>query len=1554
MKWRRLISILGVISTPGISMLSLLNVSATQLEAQPIKNVEWYGFDKTKYSKNNTVEVLKQQIQELSYADLEDTHCYGSFGLYIGDEEVCYSTLRYEREHSILVSKRILLENLTKTLNRLEQQYNAFYYALKEELSEEKISVETWNIFNLDEVSIQNKKSNIELIDEKILGIQDRILDKLKKQKIFDKDEILNLKFEVSENRKQINLYYENVTYGLKQYVVKNLKIELVPIDKEGREVEDRIKIVYSKWLDFNNGLPELREEVPQRLEVERKEENKFYGGKWLVHYPSKLYFKGLNSETENLYINDKPIEVLNADFEEQLIDLRNINDYYSKQNSEENNGENVDNPEDSKEKKNQNEYNIKILVYSDYDKQNVIYEYEKDLVVDSYASYEDFKYYAWNPSANPQQKLLLEKYKVNEKGETLLDSDNNPILNEFYDSEIDEQTGTKKQLVWLDFNNPNYHEAIREWYIELVNNQRIKDKKSLLDSKNNELEKIDKDIQDYEEALGEVSGLNSSYDEEHWQALNDIERYYSEIENLKNRRKEVLANIDKEIENSEYDFKQDYYYATNAPLETILPFHRNVIDNDMWKGVVAEAVVIPKGTLMLLDKNVDNFKVFKLAINEDKLTFEKWDNGKYIRSLPSIVSQDSYFSFSGLYLFASSSENSIDNLKLVYVTESNQPYKKFTEIVKRNWAQDFWQTEQGMYFNRYLLSLGYEANEISEFNYEMILQLYIKFLYTDYLIKNKEIVKVDFDLSNAKNYTISDFNKKYLSGNFGNFKEDFLIKNALTKYVNVTSAKLIASNAIKIDYELKTSRNDISLSEYSQVLNVEFKKDKNSEKTDKYLKTIIKLKVNEEYLTKLAQKAVNSEELANLLAKDNKENWVRLDKGEYFKYIRIGYVFDKETNKLTIIISVLKEFSKNYEVSRNFWERTLMLRNELTIKSENEKEKNQKINVFKNVGDIEININGITDTKVIKEYLVSELNKRISDLKYGIDYEINNLDKVVEKLKIVEILRVFNEKPKYYVSLELVAKKENTYGIKYIKVSNASTSIVNEEIDLANIYIDDLEINEKSIPKTLQAINNHISTFLQKENLELGKQVFIDNWKQFINNVILLKEFQIKIVGLNSNVKNSTTFKVKNSFNVSPYTTKLKIDLSAFKNIRLEFSITNKSKLRQAIIDEVVYELRKHSLELNKHYKIDYLKLNDIVQQVFLTTKGILRIESIKDISTNYINIEIVNNVSLEELKEMLENPNKHNNKNDNKTGNQNQDNKNPNEDIELNNGEESKQIEQDIKQENKIFDLSKVWIQKLVFEYSQASLLRQSILDNLKTQLKDKYNLEFKKHYQIKTNELNELVKSLLKGIGSFEAKLKIYPVENETKNEAKIIIANNVKTKPINDIEENLGIEITNTNLFNLASVELKDLHLHTNSKKEIVEAILYHIESTMDTYKLVNNKDYKLYVSWQLIATFLTSKKDSENKYIITINNVFNRSKGLTKLVVYNTTTNNLINDIDDNNIKQDNSVLKKVKQEQSRKKRLLWIIPLVVLGSITFIGLGFWIYKRHSKHGMKPS
>ncbi|MBU4689691.1 hypothetical protein KQ878_01675 [Mycoplasma zalophidermidis] len=83
---------------------------------------------------------------------------------------------------------------------------------------------------------------------------------------------------------------------------------------------------------------------------------------------------------------------------------------------------------------------------------------------------------------------------------------------------------------------------------------------------------------------------------------------------------------------------------------------------------------MLGKGGLKQLIGKTEKFTLYKLEQNFNYLWFVKQDNNKFYNEEVIKTSDNTYFSNSGIWLFASNAEKSISNFKLVLIKENSNP----------------------------------------------------------------------------------------------------------------------------------------------------------------------------------------------------------------------------------------------------------------------------------------------------------------------------------------------------------------------------------------------------------------------------------------------------------------------------------------------------------------------------------------------------------------------------------------------------------------------------------------------------------------------------------------------------------------------------------------------------------------------------------------------------------------------------------------------------------------------------------------------------------------
>ncbi|MCN0158471.1 Mbov_0399 family ICE element protein, partial [Mesomycoplasma ovipneumoniae] len=141
---------------------------------------------------------------------------------------------------------------------------------------------------------------------------------------------------------------------------------------------------------------------------------------------------------SEVLFINGKKIDVLDNQFETVLQDLRL----------------------EQKENGGTNKYKIEIKKFNK-DKNEVEKSYSIDLITKSVVNVLQGKWFGWEPEKNLSQKKLISQYLLDDSGNEIIGQDGKKLENPNYDPNIDPQTGTKKQILWVKNNGQDLKDNI-------------------------------------------------------------------------------------------------------------------------------------------------------------------------------------------------------------------------------------------------------------------------------------------------------------------------------------------------------------------------------------------------------------------------------------------------------------------------------------------------------------------------------------------------------------------------------------------------------------------------------------------------------------------------------------------------------------------------------------------------------------------------------------------------------------------------------------------------------------------------------------------------------------------------------------------------------------------------------------------------------------------------------------------------------------------------------------------------------------------------------------
>ncbi|XBE78072.1 hypothetical protein VQY16_03865 [Mesomycoplasma ovipneumoniae] len=215
------------------------------------------------------------------------------------------------------------------------------------------------------------------------------------------------------------------------------------------REFSSRLELIPSTVLKYDQRLNKLVQTKAERKASEKTQQqpsqtpsppkNKdVYGGEFEFVGDVKVKFNGAKDNSEVLFINGKKIDVLDNQFETVLQDLRL----------------------EQKENGGTNKYKIEIKKFNK-DKKDVEKSYSIDLTTKSVVNVLQGKWFGWEPEKNINQKKLISEYLLDDSGSEIIGQDGKKLENPEYDPNIDPQTGTKKQILWVKNNGTDLKDNI-------------------------------------------------------------------------------------------------------------------------------------------------------------------------------------------------------------------------------------------------------------------------------------------------------------------------------------------------------------------------------------------------------------------------------------------------------------------------------------------------------------------------------------------------------------------------------------------------------------------------------------------------------------------------------------------------------------------------------------------------------------------------------------------------------------------------------------------------------------------------------------------------------------------------------------------------------------------------------------------------------------------------------------------------------------------------------------------------------------------------------------
>ena len=674
---------------------------------------------------------------------------------------------------------------------------------------------------------------------------------------------------------------------------------------------------------------------------------------------------------------------------------------------------------------------------------------------------------------------------------------------------------------------------------------------------------------------------------------------------------------------------EKKYYKETKLPYNTKTLFPPDAFLKESY-GTIMEASVLGKGALKQLIGKNQNFTLFKL--NKQGF-FEKIDD-KHYKQLATETGESSYFSESGLWMFASNTKGGITNFKLVYIKENSNPHSYLTDNVPEmvgKYITPLWKTQEGVSFKNYLLKKGMTEEDIDNLKYEDAMEhykSYINALFWGHKYKDYIDITPKFKPHIDNEYTSEEFKNKYFN-NIKKFKEDYFDKFEHSNLVDIEEINFGDGNktSIYVVFKLLTNNAVYRLTKQIQQIEWKFK-----DITESNRKTIYALP-NYEYLTKLAKQTNKSDYLDKLIKHIDKITNYEFDTEKYKDKVKTIVEFDPKNQILEIKYQVKEEFKNDYVISKPESHKIHIID---FLDSEDRFKR-----IFKNLTLNEINLNGITDFEEARKYVLDKIKKALPNLKLNEDYVINNLDNIIKSRLRPQI----NSSHPLYSTLILEAKKG--IGVYDIKLYNTVSNILENDYDLSQKQLTDKEINENKLSFLKKKIIELINEQFKNENFKVGEDIKIDNFIEGVNFLARGKEatFKFNIFGINSKIKNSTTINIKNlaNFVVDDEDPSYKpgdennpnkailYDLSLISINDLNFNEYVMSELRNKILQKIEKLLKENYYLINgKDYSINIEELNTLVRKIAQKSKtplkGTLTLYPINKVSKNKANISIIN----------------------------------------------------------------------------------------------------------------------------------------------------------------------------------------------------------------------------------------------------------------------------------------------------------------------------------------
>lgn len=1252
------------------------------------------------------------------------------------EAKITYDQKRPKWDH--VTDYKIIIEwSRPRNIEYIFTKYKTDFNNIKSRLEAYNFNFEsdTGGQLGTDEYKENGDKTNIQKLDEKLQEFNRQNTNRSN----------LRAEFEIT-SPSTIDIYLKNENGSFKELVAHNVKVNITPSAVYNsriatRNLEQRLIIKLGKWVDFQNGTTKLVDDKLVRYPSDKEEVktgNERYGGKWIAHTPLKVNFTATSDETEVITINGKKIDVINYRFEENLTDKRkdaNDNERVFNANIEDQNDKTAKNDSNSHAK---NEYKIEITKYKDKAHKTVEYKYTKIIVIDSRSSQMDYKWFAWDPEKNKHQKELIEEFLTDEKGEAKKDKDGKPIPNPKYDPLIDKKTGTKKQLVWFDFKNGNTQPNL---------------------------------------GLFAHNNINEYPEKDGW--------YYTN------------SDFSNDVDNSK---DKNYYKLTKAPYKTKTLFAPHSNENDLDPGVIAEAVVLDgKGALKQLIGKNENATLFKLT-SRGLYKYPKNAKKRFLE-LANETGSDNYFSEEGIWLFTSNAKDSISNYKFVLINKDSSPYSQFLDNLPNfDSLKPLWETKQGKRFFEYLEAtkkLKYE--QIKLLNYEDVMEYYKQYindLWNGFEVNSPIAITPKFKKI-PKQKNISDI------ATVDNFKQ-YLDEFENSDKVELSKVEVGGDNYLKVFFKFKTTNTRYRLSQDEYAVPVEIDNsangnsnsgDSNDPSNKKETKENIYLNLNSQLFLNLAAKNSYSSFKKYLPSIPKKDVFLSLDE-KHLKLLNINYELNERLKLLIVNVSFID--------SNNNEKYNLLPKNSFTI----------LLDFAKSISDDGSNnrkpsnsSNGSDWEKVSPKD--DDSNNRDGNSNNGSNSGVDNNSSGSNRNNGSANGNSTNgNRNGNNGSNSGIDPNKNPYADPFSEKwpndnSSGNNGINDDESDISedkrSIFngIVFKRINLKGT-STFEEAKEWIKKLIQKQtpNLKLGSDYEIKNLDQIAReriypqtNVSDFKNVNISIANLQALGKKFGYARVE-VVNVVAQALDEDIDLSKIKLNDINLNESKLSSLKTKVIDEINKQFKDKNLELGKDLLI---KNYEATIRALALGKGISANAEIKGNNIRIKNsafVKITNSATKVINDELSSNNGFIDPNNNSNNGNRNAPNgESSNDNSSSNNANDKNENEST----STIYDLSFLKLEKLEFTEHIMSELRNKIVNAIIMQLKEKYFLEYKKHYDIDLNELNAVVKKLAtKSNESIESVLTIRSIPKVSRRSALATISNlNKLLDPIEDLDKPLNI-------------------------------------------------------------------------------------------------------------------------------------------------------------------